>query len=291
MVLLLSINKHLLCTRQLSKRVTSMNTYNLSNKPYEISAVIVISILQTRKLRQRQTQRHTVAELGTKSRSFGSMPGLFPSTLCCPQLGLFVLLALLLGEGFQKTNTDGEEEIWRTQDQHILSLKSSNKRGQILSRNQVTDLLWESPVTRLGICSVHEISTLPVTFKRRSQERGRQARASGMTEEPDWSITPETVRLRGLEGTSQVPCSPSSANAWNRDSDPHSADENTDASSFVTSYKKNHLFLAQQWHSVGVDHSGSAVRQIRVQSCSSHCMMPCKLPAEFWLLNPWSGER
>lgn len=45
MVLLLSINKHLLCTRQLSKHVTSMNTYNLSNKPYEISTVTIIPIL------------------------------------------------------------------------------------------------------------------------------------------------------------------------------------------------------------------------------------------------------
>ena len=109
MVLLLSINKHLLCTRQLSEHVTSMNTYNLSNKPYEISTVIIIPILQTGKLRNRQTQRHTVVELGTESRPFSSMPGLFPSTLGCPQLVLFVLLALLLGEGSQKTNTDGEE--------------------------------------------------------------------------------------------------------------------------------------------------------------------------------------
>lgn len=129
MVLLLSINKRLLCTRQLSKHVTSMNPYNLSNKPCEISTVIIIPILQTRRLRQRQTQRCTVAELGTKSRPFGSMPGLFPSTQCCPQLCLFVLLALLLGEASQHWQRGRNmKDTWPT---HSLSKVKQQERPNL----------------------------------------------------------------------------------------------------------------------------------------------------------------
>lgn len=78
MVLLLSINKHLLCTRQLSKHVTSMNTYNLSNKPYEISAVIIFPFYRQEsggKGRHRGTQWLSwELNLGHLAQCLGSSP-------------------------------------------------------------------------------------------------------------------------------------------------------------------------------------------------------------------------
>lgn len=85
---------------------------------------------------------------------------------------------------------------------------------------------------------------------------------------------PCDVRLRGLEGTTEALSSPSTAHLRSRDSDPHSADENTAARSFVPSYKRSthssqtslRVHGTQWWHSAGGHRSGSAVRQIQVQT-------------------------
>ena len=84
---------------------------------------------------------------------------------------------------------------------------------------------------------------------------------------------PHDVRLRGLEGRTEALSSPSTSHACSRDSNPHSADENTAAPSFVPSSREasiprrcHYEFTGHSGDTVqGGDRSGSAVRQIQVQ--------------------------
>lgn len=85
-------------------------------------------------------------------------------------------------------------------DWHSLSLSSSYRRVQILTGNHVSDLLWESPITRPETHTIKEVSIFSVTIKKWSRETESQSKGQAQQDRQTKTDTCSwVILLRGQE--------------------------------------------------------------------------------------------